>query len=237
MQVATAMADEARRGMAVSLTAIVVVCVLSACTKHQADAPAPWSFSQAADGPELSATAAESSFKGDHKDYSPTLRIVCRHGRPNVELEPIYVTYCAGDCSQGGALGFDESFVATADPNPRLADATAKGGNAPLQQDLLSNAPGDIVVTGDAKAGVSQGGEWGKQSGSAVVVRFDYGTDKADAAYVAGVDQQARNFINRLAGSRWFKVSQVGAVARYNTRALGAELPKLWAVCPAPKAR
>ena len=202
--------------------------------KKAAAIPAPWAFTETADGVDLSQTPAESS----GKDFAPKLHIVCRHGRPNVELDPVFITYtCGADCAGGGKVGFDETFLSVDDPSARYANAKAKGASAPLGQDLLSNAPGDIIVTGDPGPGVSQGGEWAKSSGSTAATRFDYGSSEADAKYVASVDLQARNFINRMARSRAFSVGQGGAGARYDTRALSSALPKLWAVCPAPNAK
>jgi hypothetical protein len=100
---------------------------------------------------------------------------------------------------------------------------------------VLSNAPGDIVVEGDTRAGVVQGGDWAKESGSAVATRFDYGSRDADAKYVADVDHQARNFINRIAASRWFALNQGLTSARYDARGLGKLLPRFWPACPGSK--
>ena len=219
---------------------LVVVSIHHATEKKKAAvAPRPWTFAQTTDGATLSAEAVDSTFSTDGKStFSPTLRIVCRHGRLNVELDPLYAATCGGDCAVHSKVGMVEDFAITDDRNAHLAEAMTKTptSGAPLEQDLLSNAPGDILVSGDKRLGVAQSGDWLKDSSTLAASRFDYGETDAKADYVAKVDMQARNYINRLAASNWFTLGQNGLAARYSTRLLGAQLPKLWAVCPAPKA-
>ena len=218
------MADGPYLRIGVVILSFAATALLSACAKHPSDvAPATWSFSQAADGPELSATAVESSFKASDKDYAPNAayRLPSRPAERRARADLRHLL--RGRLLPGRQVGLRRELRCDgrSQPSPRRRDG--EGDSAPLSQDLLSNAPGDLVVAGDTKPGVSQGGAWAKESSSTVVTRFDYGFEHATAAYVADVDKQARNFIGRLADSKWFKVSQGGAVPRFDTRALGAQ--------------
>ncbi|HEY3813597.1 MAG TPA: hypothetical protein VGL66_10250 [Caulobacteraceae bacterium] len=220
---------------------VAVAAVTSACAKHKDDSVAVWTAKPGAGADasriELSSEAVESSLPAGDKTYSPSVRIVCRSGRPNVELEPLFAK-CAGYCGQNPAMDIEESFLTNADPHPRLASVERKPvpASPPFDQDLLSNTPDQIVTTGDAKSGVTQPSVWTGASGDRIVVRFNYGSDQASVDYITRVDQQARNYINRIAASRSFSIGQGGAMARFDARGLSAKLPAFWAACPGPKA-
>lgn len=227
------------RRLAPGVWFIALAVVITACKGNDQPRPAAvWTVTQGAGDDAQRITLSSQARNADTgKAQDPTLSIVCRRGRPNVELRPLAMK-CYGYCPEGSALNMSETFSAGDDPTARVASATPKSvpSTPPLSQDLLSNTPDAYTLAGDPHAGENQDGDWRTVSyGGSGVVRFDYGSDQASADYVASVDRQARNFINRIAQWPRFRVGQSGAPSStFDTRGLAGKLPQFWAACPPP---
>jgi hypothetical protein len=228
------------RGVWPAVWLIAVATVAGCKGPHDRNAAsAVWTLSQGADGPQLSSDSVSTTLEdANGKPYDLTLSIVCRHGRPNLEFQSL-VMKCYAYCPKGSAVAMSESFEASDDPQVRLArvDQRRTAETPPFDQDLLSNAPADVAISGNASVGESQDSDWHKaHDEGAGVIRFDYGSDQAGADYIGRVDQQARNFINRLVRWPWFRASQGGAGdVTFDTRDLKGKLPQFWASCPPQK--
>jgi hypothetical protein len=166
--------------------------------------------------------------------FEPTLTIDCAHGHPNVTMAPIQPGPCLGDCTVGGSSTMMELFLVDRSLISTLRVSANDAPNAPYTQDVLSNPPQLRPGAAETAAGKGQVGSWWVPANSLRASRFDY---TGDPAGDVKVDQQARNYINRLAASKQLQLDTEASpiwTATFDTRDLASKLPKFWALCPAP---
>lgn len=184
--------------------------------------------------PQLSIFAQSSSLLDKSgRSYKPMLRISCVGGRPNVMMSPLRYDYCVGDCSKtGGVMAFFEEFITHPEAHGTVFQAQAASPQPLYADDTLSNPPDTLVQTPKSPIGLGQSGNWYIAPGGEEATRFRY---PADTSVNLTEYFQARNFIERLASSKVFKVVASGE-AEFDTHDLREKLGQLWAACPLPAA-